>query len=93
LNLRTSLRFSISNLKTLFKILKIGNLIGPENCLKVEEILNKFKYKYQEDLKFDSFVDELQSNDPVVREIQKRKLKEFEMFLRDSIKVAYELHR
>ena len=93
MTLRTALRFCVANLETLARLLRGEGLLGPESDSEVAEVLNRFKYKFEEDLKFDSFISEVQSEDPLAREIQKRKVREFELFLRDSVQVSYRLHR
>ena len=71
----------------LSKILEMSKALGSETKEQVQHLMNKFKYKYEEDLKYDSFVKQVRKDDPVIREIQRQKIKEFEVFFLSLIHI------
>jgi hypothetical protein len=81
------------NLRTLSEVTSLAEILGPELEEEVTHILNLFKYKFEEELKYDTFVKQIQSQDMVERAIQHQKLKEFEIYFRDIIQVSYKLHK
>lgn len=93
MTLRVGLRFAVTSLETQVEVLRLAKLLGADLEHEVRELLNRFKYKFAEDLKYDAFARVRGDREEQARALEKEKMREFQLFFKDVVGASYQVLR
>lgn len=88
------IKFTSKTIEILTDLLKKTNSLSQNRLDKISELLNVFKYKYQEELNFENFMNNKKNLDSSIKlQLHYQKLDEWFRFFKVLLEEGYQIHQ